>query len=365
MPPDLLSEEYKYSLTANTKTEFNTDENENELIDENSRYSEYTGADWGNLGADQSNYKNGKYEVNENIYDNGGLFYGLTCWDSYTKPKSIINLERICEIGVSLDESQELLKDKSVLNSSTVDDDSLYVNLTPDGYISYDEIYNPDYRSMFATMNGNFLKTKLNFETGLTEYDLTHVYLDNFDGSLFNIMKGGATQGTMIRDGVVLNEKANYRNNYKLEIADKNYIRFRYGNYLKHNNKIVYYYQYPTTMTMAINKHEVRSENKFPRYENSFYFYFGLKNGHTAIDRFYNDYYADCTPDQDFGKAFEFKFVGNEWCSEEGGYIEFNHELDLPIKLNFINKDVDTKTFIAENISTDICGFIELSKIFD
>lgn len=352
MPPDLLSEEYKYKSIANTNSSLNTDENERNLIDEGSRYTEYTGADWGDLGSDQSNYKNGKYEANENIYDNGGLFYGLTCWDSYTKPKSIINLERICEVGVSLDESQELLKDKMILdNNNIIDDESLYSRLTPDGYISYDEIYNPDYRSMFATMNGNFLKTKLNFETGLTEYDLTHVYLDNFDGSLQKIMKGGATQGYLVKNDTQTNEKANYRNNYKLEVSDTNYINFRYGNYKKNNNKKIFYYQYDKNMTVLNNNMVISSKNKFPRYENSFYFYFGLKNGYTAIDRFYREYYSDCTPNQDFGKSFEYNFVANEWCSNEGGYIEFKHELDLPISLKLIDKDNETNVYSADNIN--------------
>jgi hypothetical protein len=324
MPPDLLEEDYSY----NENNKDVNDENENLLIDESTRKTEFTGADWGNLGIDQSNYRQVKnsrsYEANENIYDNGGLFYGITCFDSYTKPKSIINLERICEIGVSLDETQELLTNTVVDDiNTTINEDSpdFYTDLTPDGYISYDEIYNPDYRSMFATLNGNFLRTKVNPETGLVEYDLTHVYLDNFDGSLQKIMKGGATQGYLVKNGTQTNEKANYRNNYKLEVSDTNYINFRYGNYKKNNNKKIFYYQYDKNMTVLNNNMVISSKNKFPRYENSFYFYFGLKNGYTAIDRFYREYYSDCTPNQDFGKSFEYNFVANEWCSNEGGYI--------------------------------------------
>ena len=33
----------------------------------------------------------------------------------------------------------------------------------------------------------------------------------------------------------------------------------------------------------------------FPVYENSFYFYFGLKDGNTAIDRLYGEYFSECT----------------------------------------------------------------------
>lgn len=80
MPPDLLSETYDY---INEDVQTMTDENDDSEIDLGSRITEYTGADWGNLGADQSNYKstiisfgNVSYsaDANENEYDNGGLF---------------------------------------------------------------------------------------------------------------------------------------------------------------------------------------------------------------------------------------------------------------------------------------------------
>ena len=34
-----------------------------------------------------------------------------------------------------------------------------------------------------------------------------------------------------------------------------------------------------------------------PVYENSFYFYFGLKDGNTAIDRLYTEYFSECVSD--------------------------------------------------------------------
>lgn len=355
MPPDLLSEDYEYLATSDSDSELNTDEDEDLLIDESTRRTEYTGADWGNLGVDQSSYKKGIMEANENIYDNGGLFYGLTCFDSYTKPKSIINLERICEIGVSLDESQDIISDRTAIspNADVADEDSMYTTLTPDGYISFDEIYNPDYRSMFATLNGNFLRTKLNFETGLTEYDLTHVYLDNFDGSLSNIMAGEATHGNMVVNGVDTHKKANYINNSKLEKNDINYTRFRFGNYVKKNGKKLYFYNYEKTMTKTAGV-AVKSSSKFPRYENSFYFYFGLTEGKTAIDKFYANYYADCGIEQTFGKAIDISYVGNSWCPPyEGGYITFKCNLDLPLTLTLIDKDAPENVYTAKDITAN------------
>lgn len=368
MPSDLLSEDYDYKSIADVDNRYNTDENEDYLIDKDTRVTEYTGADWGNLGVDQSNMPpNGRFETNENIYDNGGLFYGITCFDSYTKPKSIINLERICEIGVSLDESQDILKSKLTLTSTTIngndDNDMLYTTLPPDGYISYDEIYNPDYRSMFATMNGNFLKTKLNYETGLVEYDLTHQYLDNFDGSLSEIMAGKTTHGTIVVDGVDTKTPAKYINNNKLEVADKNYIRFRFGDYLKHNKTKLYFYQHKKVMTLG-DGFRVESQNKFPRYENSFYFYFGLHEGKTAIDKFYSEYYADCGEEANLGKSIDITHVGNDWCSEDGGYIKFETNLQQPISIEMTDgdkrytaNDIYANRFFIGNGKKEIPGF--------
>ena len=273
MPPDLLSESFEYK----TNDDGYTDETDKNYIDEATRITEFTGADWGDLGVDQSNYKQGYREANENIYDNGGLFYGLTCFDSYVKPKSIINLERVCEIGVSLDVSKQLLKSNlDETNYNEDDEDSNYTQLTPDGYISYDEIINPDYRSMFVTLNNNFLKTKVNTETGLVEYDLTHLYTDNFDGSLYKIMKGQTTQGNLVVDGDRKpDEYANYRNNYKLEIQDENYLKFRFGNYVKKNGNYYYYYDYNGKITKlfltSTNNGSfvtIKAKDKQPRYAN-------------------------------------------------------------------------------------------------
>lgn len=352
MPPDLLEEDYSYN--ENNDNIPVSDENENLLIDESTRKTEFTGADWGNLGIDQSNYRQVKnsrsYEANENIYDNGGLFYGITCFDSYTKPKSIINLERICEIGVSLDETQELLTNTVVDDiNTTINEDSpdFYTDLTPDGYISYDEIYNPDYRSMFATLNGNFLRTKVNPETGLVEYDLTHVYLTNFDGSLENIMAGGATQGNLLdsNNNSLTTEQANYSNNHNLEFSDKNYVLFRYGNYKKLNGKKVFYYEHNKTMTG-----EVMSKNKIPRYENSFYFYFGLTEGKTAIDKFYSTYYADCGKNEVLEKRSIINFEPNDWCSGTNGYITITSDMEIPLNIKLSNLDGVEKVYTAELI---------------
>lgn len=358
MPPDLMVEDYEYytdEIPANYR-----EENDAKTIDKSTRHTEYTGADWGNLGGDQSNVKNILWtnpinnktytlNANENMYDNGGLFYGLTCFDSYTKPKSVINLQRICELGVSLDESQEILNTSMVNANSTEDSfDNAYSTLTPDGFVSYDEIYNPDYRSMFATLNSNFLKTKLNNETGLREYDFTHLYVDNFDGSLYNLMQFKTVNGYTEKSNYT--EKANYIGNYNLERSSDAYLNFRFGNYLKGDNTKIYYYDYNMKTSSRIE-----SSNRIPRYENSFYFYFGLNEGKTAIDKFNTEYFSECNQKDNLEAAYNISYKANSWCpfGSKDGYIAFTTAMETPIKVIFSDIDNPENSYSVEDIQVN------------
>lgn len=351
MPPDLLSEDYDYINENNQTT---PDEAGEEQIDLGSRITEYTGADWGNLGVDQSNYNKAiitilgsRYDVdaNENEYDNGGLFYGLTCFNSYTKPKSCINLARICEFGVSLDESNEL---PSTNGNGTESDTEV---LTPDGFISYDDIYNPDYRSMFATLNSNFLRTKLNPETGLLEYDFDHMYLDNFDGSLKLLMKARTVNGKTEKSN--FEEKANYVGNYNLEESSDAYLNFRYGNYTKRNGKKIYFYENDNTVAYPMNvKEPINGKDRQPRYENSFYFYFGLNEGKTAIDKFNTEFFSDCAKNFASDIPYDLTYQGNSWCPTDStdGFIAFKMYVEAPYSVKFTRKD-DNVVYIRDGIN--------------
>lgn len=356
MPPDLMSEYYDYT---NENNQTGNDDHDSEEIDLGSKITEYTGADWGNLGADQSNYNKATITIlgstyyvdaNENQYDNGGLFYGLTCFDSFTKPKSCINLSRICELGVSLDETNELPSKNNTGTDNDVD------TLTPDGFISYDEIYNPDYRSMFATLNGNFLKTTLNPETGLLEYDLNHLYIDNFDGSLKQLMKAQTVNGTTEKSD--FEEKANYINNYNLEQSSDTYLSFRYGNYVKRNGNKIYFYENNNAVGHAgfanILGPTINGKNRQPRYENSFYFYFGLNEGKTAIDKFNNEFFSDCTNKFASDVPYDMRYAGNSWCpiNSRDGFIAFDMNVEPPYSIKFTNKDTND-VYFQDNINQE------------
>lgn len=356
MPPDLLSEYYDYT---NENSQSGNDEQDSQEIDLGSRITEYTGADWGNLGVDQSNYNQATITVlgstyyvdaNENQYDNGGLFYGLTCFDSYTKPKSNINLSRICELGISIDETNEL---PTVDGNGTDSDTDI---LTPDGFISYDEIYNPDYRSMFATLNGNFLKTALNPETGLLEYDFNYLYIDNFDGSLKQLMKAKTVNGLTEKSD--FEEKANYINNHNLEQSSDAYLSFRYGNYAKRNGNKIYFYENNNSVGHAgfanILGPTINGKNRQPRYENSFYFYFGLNEGKTAIDKFNNEIFSDCTNKFASDVPYDLTYRGNSWCpiNARDGFIAFNMNVEAPYTVTFTNKDTND-VYFQDNINSE------------
>lgn len=287
MPTDILFTDYDFILTVNDTT--GESERMEYTITDLVKTSEMAGCDWGN--------------PNEFDKYDGGLFYSIGCSSSGIKleTKSCVNLSRVCEYGVSLDETKEVA-DLDMLEEASdeqIDVDSKYFqSLITDGFISWDELYNLDERSMFATLNGNKLHTKLNNKNGLYEYDFRYLYPENFDGSLKEIMEQRTKR---------YSENINYKNNYKLEEKSRDYYIFRMGNK-------PYYYD---------------KNFSFPRYENSFYFYFGLKAGKTAIEKFNSKYFAECI-NENVENQIGIKFKANSWCSMIG-----NNQNDGYLALDF------------------------------
>lgn len=273
IPEDLLFTDHEII------NEFNPDGTFKEAI--YTETSEMAGCDWGN-----------KNEYGKNV--DSGLFYGIGCSSITLMPKSCINLIRMCEYGVSLDETRQVPNMDELEN----DGDAAFKDLITDGFVSWDELYNLDERSMFATMNGNRLKTKLNANNGLKEYDFRYLYTENFDGSLSTVMKDTTKK---------YDSDVTYRYNHKLEQFSRDYYIFRMGN-------APYYYD------------ENRS---FPRYENSFYFYFGLKAGKTAIEKFNSKYFAECSNADGTETQIKILTEPNTWCKElfnnkKDGYVAFD-----------------------------------------
>ena len=272
----------------------NFDEEGNFIDTTYNEFSEAAGCDWGNK--------------NEYGKSDGGLFYNIGCSTINLQTKSCVNLSRICELGVSLDESR-YVPDLSKLSG----DENAYDYLRTDGFVSYDELSNFDARSQFATLNSNKLSTKVDTSTGLKKYDFRFLYPENFDGSLLEIMKDTTKN---------YSSDVNYRLNYNLENKSVDYYKFRMGDK-------PYYYD---------NNHS------FPRYENSFYFYFGLKDGKTAIEKFNSDFFADCETLGAEETAIGIKTVPNSWCGEAEEKYEGYVALDLNNISSPYSLDIDSNT---------------------
>ena len=289
---------------------------------------EGSGQDWGNKNSELCG--NGKT-------GDSGLFYGVGCSHIDMKVKSCINLRRICELGVTLDETQDI----PINAMGKEDEESDYRRLVSDGFVSWDEIYDNDSRAMFATMNHNSLKTEYDPQTGYKRYRYVYLYPINFDGALRPSMEERLKQCDK--------NKITYAENYKLEEESTDYTVFRMG-------ENPYYYD----------------GNKMPRYENSFYFYFGLTPGSTALEKFQHQYFSDCENTQPIPKTPIFSFIGNKWCydridvDEDGqlvkdemnrrdGYLKLDlSKLVAPFSIQFTNKDrIDLSDLILNNIEFD------------
>lgn len=237
------------------------------------------------------------------LYQPGGHFLGLSCTNSETNIKSCINLQRICEVGSSMSQRREEISkvEKSPDGKSLT---MTYKYFVPTGLISQDEIVDGDFRSMFATMNQNrLLCTGGTFDenTGYPIYDFRYLRPNGFNGSLYSKIKNSENynkhltsaetkdefylwmknSGVTASDDYDENETANtYRRT--VESTNNDYYMFRLG--LSSLDPIEQKKRYLLSDTTA----------SLPQYENSFYFYFGLKDGATALDEFTKQFFSTC-----------------------------------------------------------------------
>lgn len=313
-------------------------------------YTYQTGADWGNRGYRQCNgpdYHDGG-KVSSEKYADGGLFYGLTCSNIYTKPKTCINLERICEYGVSPDISTPILYTSELSHGGNR---VIEKNLLPDGYISYDDIFDHDGRTDFATMNSNNLRVRINPETGYEVYDFDPYYVDNFDGSMHKLMQQYNCKCVDNHD----DKRSNYYYNYSLENNSYGYSRFRYGHYIK----LLGFSAERNGTNM--NLPGVKFNNGIISTRNSFYFYFGLKFGRTAIEKFFTEYYSPCDTDESEHMRINVEKEPNSVCNNGDGYLLLTmYGIDTPYSISFVaSNDGDHDLYLSgleyERISLGSC----------
>lgn len=262
-----------------SKSDFNDDlENDAEEYE----VTESAGIDWGYTGPGQGIYNKDK------MYQPGGHFLGIACFNAESNVKSCVNLSRICEVGAMMSQRQAIVSRNGAEASFETD------FLVPTGLISKDEISDTSFRSEFATLNHNGLKTRINPITKRREYDFVSMIPVNFDGALSEKING-------------VNE---YNNLYGVQESSKSKA---YTRTIEHNS--VDYYDFrlglhngdtPESKYMTING----GIAYLPMYNNSYYFYFGLHDGSTALDRFYKEYFAECPVLHD-GNAMIRVFVEN------------------------------------------------------
>lgn len=236
-----------------------------------------TGMDWGRASVSQSDTP---------IYKRG-LFMDIGCTFADTRIKSCINVERLSELGVSLDVTYRMsyASDKSKKAISTG-------YITTDGFITKLELDDFENRAMFATMNhiGFVPQTYATYDTQINDEN-TNYLIPKFK-YLYPVDFDGRQQTSMSR----------YKNGFQQPMYDEKddeaYLTFRLGaeknlEYEKNSeHRVRHFYKVPDTIDSVVTA----STNSFymPLYNNSFYFYFGIKKGNTAIDKFSKMFYSEC-----------------------------------------------------------------------
>lgn len=243
--------------------------------------TEASGIDWGYTGPGQA-YRSNSETRRQTVYLPGGHFLGISCAVSEANIKSCINLSRVCEIGVTFSQRQY------IPTKSPDGNDLGYISATiPTGIISKDEISDNSFREEFATLNFNGLRTIKDPSTQRRVYDFEVLNPRNFDGAFKQIVTEYEDSGYEDLDGRLEEDgktKAYKRTN---ENASRDYYDFRIGCHNCKDSELRAKYLINNGNSVAL-----------PMYENSFYFYFGLKDGSTALDRFYKEFFAQC-PDPD------------------------------------------------------------------
>ena len=162
------------------------------------------------------------------------------------------------------------------------------------------EIDDYESRAMFATLNHvGFVPNVENYvmdsNTGYYFNKLKYLYPVNFDGKMQTSMDRFVNRNSF--------KQGEYDN------PDQSYMEFRYG-----SEKPSLWHFYVANSTHV----------SFPLYNNSFYFYFGVKAGSTALDKFNKQFFAECFSDKKYPFSSNVKFKSLSSCPtkpEDFAYI--------------------------------------------
>lgn len=299
--------------------------------------SEMSGVDWGYSGPSQGSNNF------DNLYFPGGHFLGISCFNSETNIKSCVNLSRACEIGTTFSQFDKIPvsydKDNKDKDGTELID---YKQYQPNGLISKKEIDNSQYRNIFATLNNNSLKTITN-TLQEKEYAFTSNFSFNFDGALSTKTNNDSYKEAKtllpMYTGVRVTDENNIVYGTSFEEYDTEYYRFRFGN----NRK----------MSDAYLGRNSDNSVFLPIYNNSFYFYFGIKYGNTSYDKLYDNYFGICENDSSTLPSLSIvSFVGNQICTSHEGYVKLKIDsLSGPYKVYFTYRPEGENLFKQYKIS--------------
>lgn len=345
-----------YSTSQNENVSYgNSEEPEVLNYDDTIPLTEAAGISWNYTGPGQGTPSN---NVTKSLYYPGGHFLGLSCVNSMTNIKSCINLQRICEAGSTMSQRREEVRSISY-RPDDGNSEIYYKYFVPTGLISQDDINGTDFRSMFATMNKNRLLCTGNIDekTGYPIYDFVYMRPNGFDGALkdrvskdgrFNMNLDTLDESAwMKKQGVSQSddydaEETRQTATRTIEDASEDYYMFRLG--LK-----------------GLSDEEQKdrflrddgSRVALPQYENSFYFYFGLKDGSTALDEFNKQFFSTCSSKSLFMTAPS--IIGNTEFSKCNLTFKLNLKIEnmtSPATLTLKNRERN-QTYV---VGADVTG---------
>lgn len=253
---------------------------------------EMSGIDWGYNPF--SNDANDDTSILSNQV--AGHFLEIGCVFSLTNVKSCVNLSRVCELGGETSQSH-------YYNNPSND---TWEMVKTSGFISRREIVNSGLRATFSALNSNALGTAYDNDSSYLKYKFTPYIPTNFLGefSKSEINKAGDANFNAFKSiyGVIENQSESYK-------------IFRFGSKDLFDKFMVQDY---------------KKDFYIPMYNNSFYFYFGLRDGNTAIDKLYKEYYAECVIPETKLKRPKMVLSSNSLMSSESnlsGNIAFNNKI--------------------------------------
>lgn len=291
-----------------------------EVFDDTIPITEAAGIAWNYTGPGQGQKSN---DVRKSLYMPGGHFLGISCTNSETNIKSCINLERICEIGSNMSQRREEVR--KIVGTTN---EFQYRYFVPTGLIANDEVNGSSFRNMFATMNHRRLLCENRFDekTGYPIYDFIYLRPNGFDGALKRKIKDAAWNKQLeildeysefpeVKKDVNYdyNETAN-TNTRTIEESKEDYYKFRFGiDDLSDGEQ-----------RKKFLKEDESHNVSLPQYENSFYFYFGLKDGSTAFDEFLKQFFSVCDTSSRLKKKMTLNMT-----SETINQCDFTSDIEL------------------------------------